>query len=463
MTLLAISAGWIQFIQFFVALSILILVHEWGHYFAARRTGTRVEKFYLFFDFLFPFGNILPFSLWKKKKGDTEYGIGWFPLGGYVKIAGMMDESADKEALALPPKPDEFRSKTPPQRLLIMLGGIIVNVLVAIIVYYFVFAKYGETLLPMSNLKYGIATDSLAKSVGIQDGDMIKAVDGREIRYYGEFTKELLLSKSDDKVVSITRGGQAMDIKLPRGTVAAILKNKGFVSARIPFIVDSVAPTANFSEGRLMKGDKLIGANGAQVGFYNDFATIIKASKDSLIEANAAMPLTVLRGDDTVFIACKLDTAGKLGVYNVGVPDSFFTMEHLQYNAATALSRSAQQCWKIACDYARNLRALFASKEVKVNDSLGGFGSFMKLFPDVWSLEAFLKMLGFVSILLAFMNLLPIPGLDGGYVLFTLIEMITGRKVNDKAMEVLTTIGLVLLLGLMVYANGLDIFRWLKK
>ncbi|MFM2385868.1 MAG: hypothetical protein RL660_625 [Bacteroidota bacterium] len=467
MTLLFLTPGWIQFIQFFVALSLLIILHEWGHYYAARRTGTRVEKFFLFFDFFFPFGNVLPFALWRKKKGDTEFGIGWFPLGGYVKIAGMMDESADKEALAAPPKPDEFRSKTAPQRLLIMLGGIVVNVLIAIIAYWLMFAKYGESKLPMKSLTYGLFADSLAKTVGLRDGDMITAVNGKPIEYYGSVTRELAFSVSTDKVLTIVRDGKTSEVKLPPGTVASILKRKSFMGMRIPFTVDSVGSNVKFSGDAIAKGDKILSFAGAPAAFLNEYAQAQKALKDSLTKAKlplaASVTVTVLRGADTIATTATLDTTAALGVYVVNDIKKIFKHELTDYNIAAAFKRGLSYTWENTVDYARGLRALFQSKEMKVKDNLGGFGTFVSRFPDTWTLEGFLNILAYVSVILAFMNLLPIPGLDGGYVLFLLIEMITGRKPGERFMEIANTIGLVLLLGLMLYANGLDIVRAIFK
>jgi regulator of sigma E protease len=467
MTLLALSAGWTQFFQFFIALSILIVLHEWGHYFAARRTGTRVEKFYLFFDFLFPFGEVLPFSLWKKKIGDTIYGIGWFPLGGYVKIAGMMDESADKEALALPPKPDEFRSKTAPQRLFIMLGGIIVNVLLAIIVYYFIYAIYGEEKLPMKNLKYGIAADSLGRAAGFQSGDIPIAINGKEQKYWDDFTKNFILNNA--KTVTVLRDGASKEINIPAGIINGITRKLPFVDVRAPFIYDSIDKEGKIISGTLIKGDRIIAFNGVPAMFFNDFIDVRDQYKkvSQLVAKDSPkmqVELTALRGADTVRATVQLDSNYRAHIIPGGDLDKTFEQEKISYNVGTALPRALNRTWQSTTDYAKNLRALFTSKEVKVNESLGGFRSFMKLFPEQFSMRGFLSLLAFISILLAFMNLLPIPGLDGGYVFFLLIEMITGRKVNDKVMEVANTIGLVLLLGLMLYANGLDVFRaWMGK
>jgi regulator of sigma E protease len=485
--LLKLSAGWIQFLQFFIALSILILLHEWGHYYAARRTGTRVEKFYLFFDFFFPVSTWLPFSLWKKKIGDTVFGIGWFPLGGYVKIAGMVDESMDTEAMALPPKPDEFRSKTAPQRLLIMLGGIIMNLVLAFIVYTIIYFSYGETYLKPQNLKYGIACDSLAMKAGLQDGDKILAINGKKLERFEDAAPEFFTNS--DKPITIERNGVTQDIVLQKGTLSEVIRKKQrLFSERIPFVILEKDTELNFKNNGFLKGDKVVSFNGLPITYYQDFTryvesikhqqvdpptgfkkwmhSIFKANKpyDSIMvsDTNMAYEMAVLRGDSTMKMNVNLTSKGKLGIA-MYKPDSFLAYENVKYNLFQAIGRGFKKTGSSLSDYVGQLGLMFKSSEVKVSDSLGGFGSFMKIFPEKFDMRNFLGLLAFISIILAFMNLLPIPGLDGGYVMFLLWEIITGKKVNEKVMEVATSIGLMLLLGLMLYANGLDAFRaWFK-
>jgi regulator of sigma E protease len=463
--MLAMSAGWIKFFQFFIALSILILIHEWGHYYAARKTGTRVEKFYLFFDFLFPISTLLPFSLWKKKIGDTEYGLGWFPMGGYVKIAGMVDESMDKDALALPPKPDEFRSKTAPQRLLIMLGGIIMNVLLAIVVYTFVFAYYGEELVPNKGLKYGIACDSLGKAAGFVDGDLILKINGEEEKYYDNFLKDFIFKPA--KNVTVLRNNQEVTFNIPEGVIGSIVNNKqAFVSPRIPFVIDTISlvKNAKFLQNEVKKGDKILFFNESPTTYFHDYANAIKNFATVNKSATGLPPatITLLRNTDTVKVLAQLDTNGKLGIVPEMDYKKFASTETFKYNAISAIPKALSYTWEKVGDYGSNLKALFANKEIKASESLGGFASFTKIFPSKFDMESFLRLLAFISIMLAFMNLLPIPGLDGGYVFFLLIEMITGKKVSESIMEKATTVGLMLLLGLMLYANGLDIWRALR-
>jgi regulator of sigma E protease len=477
LSILLLGAGWIKFIQFFIALSILIILHEWGHYYAARRTGTRVEKFYLFFDFLFPVSTWLPFSLFKKKVGDTEYGIGWFPMGGYVKIAGMIDESMDKEAMAKPPEPWEFRSKSAPQRLLIMLGGIIMNVLLAIVVYIIVFSVWGEDKLPYKNLTYGIACDSLGEAAGFKDGDIPFEVNGKEIAFYEDYKKAFIFQEATN--VSVLRNGQKVSFNIPKGIIGSMVNNKESIfEMRIPFVYDTLGPKTNLKLSDFKKGDKVIGMNGKAITYFDEFADEINAiTKVDFPATKGAKPdstrwfnalkapieIVLLRNNkDTIRVMGSLNEDGKFGIAPLRITDSFFAMQHNSYTALSAVPKALSYSWEKVIDYKNNLKAMFTSKEIKASKSLGGFGSFASIFPEAFEMESFLRLLAFISIMLAFMNLLPIPGLDGGYVMFLLYEMITGRKPNEKVMEVATSIGLMLLLALMLYANGLDILRWLK-
>jgi regulator of sigma E protease len=471
LSILLLSPGLTQFLQFFAALSILILLHEWGHYYAARKTGTRVEKFYLFFDFFFPVSTWLPFSLFKKKIGDTTFGIGWFPLGGYVKIAGMVDESMDKEAMALPPKPDEFRSKTAPQRLLIMLGGIIVNVLLAILVYWFVFAKYGEQKLPNQNLTYGIAVDSLGIKAGFKSGDKIVAINGKPEKYYDNVTKDFVFNEA--KTVTVLRDGKEQILAIPEGIVGAMTNERQeLFTIAVPFIFDTINENTKYINGAFKYNDKLIAINNQYFSFFHEARDIRRSIFENIktipnwktsIEARTINIKALRNNIDTINVSLALDTAGFMNLAPMGVMDSFFKSEDISYSALSAFPKACSYSWEKVCDYGNNIKALFVNKEIKASKSLGGFHSFMKIFPKQYDTESFLRLLAFISIMLAFMNLLPIPGLDGGYVMFLLWEIITGRKVNEKVMEVATTIGLMLLLGLMLYANGLDVFRaWFK-
>jgi regulator of sigma E protease len=454
-TVLLISGGWVQALQLLAALSLLILLHEFGHFFFARLFKTRVEKFYLFFDFMFPFPSVLNFSLFKKKKGDTEYGLGWFPLGGYVKIAGMVDESMDKDQMALPPEPWEYRSKKAYQRLLIMLGGIIMNVIVAIGIYALIFGIWGEEYLPTQNAVYGISVDSTAESIGLQNGDKIVAVGGKPVERFNRITAEIIFSEA--KSVTVSRNGSMVDVNIPEGTIRKIIKTQKntFIRPRVPLVVAEVEKKSQAETMGLKAGDSVVAVNGAHVAFYDEFEKIKKAS------VGKPIALTVFRNNQMVDVAGVVPENSVLG-FAPETPARYFKTEHIKYNPITAVGKGFTYTFVQIGNYWAQLKMIFTSKEIKASESLGGIVSFGKMFSPVFDWQDFLVLTAFVSIILAVMNLLPIPGLDGGYVIFLLFELVSGRKVSDKVMEKATTVGLVLLLGLMLYANGLDIFRLFK-
>lgn len=450
------SGTGMKVIQLFVGLSLLIVLHEFGHFFFARLFKTRVEKFYLFFDFLFPFSGLLNFALFKKVKNGTEYGIGWFPLGGYVKIAGMVDESMDKDQLAQPPQPWEYRSKKAYQRLFIMLGGIIVNVLVAILIYIAVFGIYGEEYLPVQNARYGIMVDSTAKALGLHNGDKVLSIDGRPVAKFDKIVSSIVLDEA--KSIQVERDGAKVDVPIKEGTVHSIITGaKGsFIAARMPVVVDEVDKGTEADKMGLRKNDSIIAVNGANAAFFDQY--------DSMKRSLAGQPiaLTVVRNGEAVVLNGKVPDSKILGFRFVGDLDRFFHMEQIKYNPVQAIGKGFTYTFEQFGNYIRQFKMIFTSREVKANESLGGIISFGKIFPAEFDMQKFLMLTAFISVILAFMNLLPIPGLDGGYVIFLLCEMITGKQVNEKIMERATTVGLILLLTLMVYANGLDIFRLFK-
>ena len=455
--LLLFTGGGVQALQLLAALSLLILLHEFGHFFFARLFKTRVEKFYLFFDFFFPFSKVLNFALWKKTKGDTEYGLGWFPLGGYVKIAGMVDESMDKEQMALPPQPWEYRSKKAYQRLFIMLGGIIMNILVAIFIYMLIFSIYGEEYLPTQNAKYGIMVDSTAESIGLHNGDFVTSVDGKHVARFNKIIGEVIFSEAGS--IQVERDGVPMNIPIPAGTINKIIKSQknSFIQPRIPFVVAAIEKKSEAEKMELKPNDSVIAVNNQPIRFYDEFQKI-KAE-------NAGKPITVtvIRNHGQIAQLHGTVPANKyLGIGPKGVED-YFKLERIKYYPLEAVAKGFSFTFDQFGNYWRQLKMIFTSKEIKASESLGGIVSFGKLFNPVFSWYDFLNLTAFISVILAFMNLLPIPGLDGGYVIFLLFEMISGKKVSEKVMERATTVGLVLLLGLMLYANGLDVFRLFKK
>jgi regulator of sigma E protease len=434
--------------QFILSFSILIVLHEFGHYITAKWFGCRVEKFYLFFN---PW-----FSLFKKKKGETEYGIGWIPLGGYVKISGMIDESMDKEAMKKPPEPYEFRSKPAWQRLIIMLGGVTVNVILAIIIFIGILWVWGDKYVPVSNLKYGIYADSLATKIGLMDGDKVIAVDSKPIEKVGSLGTEIIMNEA--KSITAQRNGQNIEIQIPKGFVGQLNKNKlgGFTYVRIPLIVDSVLKGAKITGDQLQRGDSLINFGGKPIVFNTDLPKGYDDYKDTTIA------LTFLRnGNDSINSSLYIDKKGKTFLAYKPM-DEILGTNHIKYNFLQAIPAGWNRCWETLGKYVKNIKQLFTSDEIKVKDSLGSVFSIGNAYPGQWHWQGFWTLTAVFSIILAFMNVLPIPALDGGHALFTFYEMVTGHKPSDKFMEYSQMVGMVLLLALMAYAMGLDIFRMFK-
>lgn len=449
MTLLAFN--WSSFAanlgQFILAFSILIVLHELGHFLTARWFGCRVEKFYLFFN---PW-----FSLWKKKIGETEYGIGWIPLGGYVKISGMIDESMDKEAMKLPPQPYEFRAKPAWQRLIIMLGGVIINFILALVLFAMILFVWGTERLPVKNMRYGLAADSLATKVGLKDGDIIYQVNDKPLVYWNSLSKDIMLSEKTK--LQVKRGDKDTSIVLPNGFISKLTKNslQGFVYERYPAIVKN-DKEVKYVNGKMLPGDQIIGVNGHYFNFISDYLKVKKDLKNQVIE------ISVLRnGSDTVKVNVHTD---KNSATSVETKDSYEVLgsEKKEYGFFESIPAGIRFGVDRLGDYIQGIRLLFVSKEHKVSENLGSVISIGKTFGGEWDWQRFWTMTALFSIILAFMNILPIPALDGGHALFTLFEMITGRKPSDKFMEYAQIVGMVLLLGLMAYALGLDIFRLFK-
>ncbi|MDP1843465.1 MAG: RIP metalloprotease RseP [Sediminibacterium sp.] len=449
MSLLAIdwlSVG-VKMGQFILSFSILVVLHELGHYIPAKLFKCRVEKFYLFFN---PW-----FSLWKKQKGETEYGLGWIPFGGYVKIAGMIDESMDKEQMNLPAQPWEFRSKPAWQRLIIMVGGVVVNVILAIIIFIGITWVWGEEQLPVKNLKYGVYADSLAKTIGIKDGDNVVGIDGTPIENFGTLESDMVLKEA--KKLQVVRDGQQLDIDVPAEfgkTLVTQKKFSGLLIPRYPVIVDSIGKSATITKGELRKGDTLIGINNQPFKYYQEFDAIKKGYADSLVT------LTLIRGADTLNVKALVNNKGSIGFFALSPLKILGTVTQ-DYTLLQSIPIGFTHCWETLDKYVTGIKQIFTGK-VNASDSLGSVISIGNTFPGVWDWQRFWTLTGIFSIVLAFMNILPIPALDGGHALFTIYEMISGRKPGDKFMEYAQMVGMVLLLGLMAYALGLDFWRLLK-
>ncbi len=432
--------------QFFLSLSILVLLHEFGHFAFARLFNTRVEKFYIFFDAWF--------SVFKFKKGDTEYGMGWLPLGGYVKISGMIDESMDKEQMKQPPKPYEFRSKPAWQRLLIMTGGVLVNFILALVIYASVLYVWGEQYLPTENAKYGIMADSVALEMGLKSGDKIVSVDGEEVEQFFQIMPSIVLNNA--KTVEVMRNGEQITIPVQEESVAKLIKNPAFISVRIPFIVQDFTEDSQADEAGMEVGDKIVAINGDPITFFDEFKTELSQQKGEEIL------VTVSRDGEMKEIELTVPETGLIGVYPKGELTEFFELEKIEYGFFEAIPAGIDKGITTMKDYLKQFKLIFSPK-TKAYESLGGFITIGSIFPGEWNWQAFWTMTAFLSIILAIMNMLPIPALDGGHVMFLFYEIITGRKPGDKFMEYAQIAGMVLLLSLLLYANGNDIVKLFNK
>jgi regulator of sigma E protease len=427
--------------QLILSLSILVTLHEMGHFFPARFFGMRVDKFYLFFD---PW-----FSLYKVKKGETEYGVGWLPLGGYVKIAGMVDESMDTEALAQEPQEWEFRSKPAWQRLIVMLGGVIVNFLLGFFIFAMLLWTNGREYLPTKNAIYGITCDSIGKSIGLQDGDKILKIN--EVAF--ERVDARLLIKEivvgDTKSITVERGGEMTKIDLPSDVVSRLSTYKGqLFAARFPFVLDSVMVGKLGDKSGLKKGDSLVALNGTNLAYFHEFAKALGEQKEKEIS------LGYYRAGELKEAKIQLGADGKLSVIPRLLPT-----ERETFGFWASLPEGASDGVGFIGAQLKAFGKMF-SGEIKASESLGGFISIGSLFPSTWDWAKFWYITGALSLILGFMNLLPIPALDGGHAVFLIIEMIIRRPLPQKFMEYAQIIGILLLLSLMVFANGMDIYKW---
>ena len=460
----------IKVLQFILALSILVFVHELGHFLAAKAFRTRVEKFYLFFDwgfsifrckkvdgkwrFKFFAKNVQPDDEWAKST-TTEYGIGWFPLGGYNKIAGMIDESMDKEQMKQPAQEWEFRSKPAWQRFIIMVAGVFMNVVLAICIYIGLLANYGEQYLPTSEVnKYGIVVDSLGYEFGLRDGDKIVAIDGEYIENFQEIPMQIILEKA--KTIEVERDGQRVVVTLPDDALTKLLSthNGTFISYRMPFVVSGVIDNSAAQAGGLEVGDVIIGINDIPTPYYQDFTKHIKQFK------NEDVNIVVVRDFDTLALPMQLGEEAVIGAYLAPLSE-YFTLETKEYTFWQAIPEGFSKTFTEISDYWKQLKLIFSPK-TKAYESVGGFISIGKIFPETWIWSMFWRLTAFLSIALAVMNILPIPALDGGHILFLLYEIITRRKPSDKFMEIAEYIGLALVLALVLFANGNDIIKLFK-
>jgi regulator of sigma E protease len=443
-----IASTGVKAAQFILSFSILVVLHELGHFIPARLFKTRVEKFYLFFN--------PGFSLWKKKIGETEYGIGWIPFGGYVKIAGMVDESLDTEQLNKTPEIWELRSKPAYQRLIVMLGGVFVNIILAIVIFIGITWHWGEEYLPSKNVVYGVHVSELAKSVGVQEGDIIISLDNKTLTNFEQLESKLVLE--NPKTMQVQRGDSVVSLNIPStltSSLAKIKKTIPFVTPRFPVIVDSVSKAAVTMSGTtFQKGDTLLMINNQSVQYRYEFEALKKQLADSTVI------VTAKRGADTVKVKALVTTGGQLGLF-LKLPYDIFKTVHTDYSFAEAIPIGTQRCFTTLDNYIQGIKQIFNGK-VNANESLGSLISIGNTFPSQWDWYKFWTLTAVFSIILAFMNVLPIPALDGGHALFILYEIITGRKPSDKFMEYAQIVGMVIMFGLMFYALGLDVWRLFK-
>jgi len=432
--------------QFLFSLSILIVLHEMGHFLFARLFHTRVEKFFLFFD--------AGFALFKKKIGDTVYGIGWLPLGGYVKISGMIDESMDKEQMKKPPQPWEFRSKKAWQRLLIMLGGVTVNFLLAIVIYILVFYTWGEKYVPNSNLEYGIMVDSVARELGLRNGDKILALDGEEVKKWESIHHDIIIN--DVQIITVNRSGKIIDIEISEEMIPRLLKTEFPILPRFPAYIGAVVEKSPAYHAGLEAGDHIIALNSEPVDFYDEFLGRMAG------RVREEVGVTLVRDSDTLDYFLTTDDNGKIGFYPLFDDAHFFTSVEVKYNLLQSVPAGVKRGYETTRSYLKQLKMLVKPK-TKAYEELGGFIKIGSIFPSTWDWQSFWNLTAFLSIILAIMNILPIPALDGGHVMFLVFEIITGRKPGDKFLEYAQIVGMVILLSLLLYANLNDIIGLFNK
>ena len=440
--------------QFILSLSLLIVLHELGHFIPAKLFKTRVEKFYLFFDY--------KFSLFKKKIGETVYGIGWIPLGGYVKISGMIDESMDTEQLKQPAQPWEFRSKPAWQRLIIMLGGVFVNFVLGIFIYICLMWAYGEKYLPNENLKDGIwVQDSLATKLGLQTGDKISTVDGEKVKKFSDLSLEFI----NGNTYEIERNGEIIQKEIPENFISQLMdrgKDAGpFLFPRYPFAISEISTDSPNKNADLKSKDIVIAINGTPITYFDEAQEELDKYK------NQEITVSVKRGDETKNVSLKVTNDGKIGValgafsFDDMQKLGYYDLATIEYSFAEAIPAGFEKSWKTLTDYVKQLKKIF-NPNTGAYKGLGGFISIGSIFPEEWSAQTFWNITAFLSIMLGFMNLLPIPALDGGHVVFTLWEMITGKKPGDKFLEYAQVAGFIILIALLLFANGNDVVRLFK-
>lgn len=442
----------IKISQFLLSLSLLIVLHELGHFIPAKLFKTKVEKFYLFFD--------VKYSLFKKKIGETVYGIGWLPLGGYVKIAGMIDESMDKEQMAQPPKPWEFRSKPAWQRLIIMLGGVTVNFILAYFIYVFASFVFGDSDIKIDSLKGGYQIENqVLLDAGFKTGDKVLAINDQGIEKDSEIGQYIIGAEQ----ITVERDGQKKVIDLPENFLGQLSDegSKNLFKYRYPFIVESVPDSSLNKSVDLKQGDVFVAVNGEPLEYFDQYEEVLKTYKGQTISVD------ILRGDQKITRDLKVNENGKLNIFRLidgsrFVDLGYYEITRREYSFGESWAAGATKFTSTISNYFSQLKAIFNPK-TEAYKGLGGFKAIYDIFPDFWSWGAFWKLTAFLSIMLAVLNLLPIPALDGGHVMFLLYEMISGRKPSEKFLERAQIVGFFILVALVLFANGNDIFKAITR
>ncbi|MDR2497099.1 MAG: RIP metalloprotease RseP [Tannerellaceae bacterium] len=437
----------IKALQLILCLSILVLVHELGHFLFARLFKVRVEKFYIFFA---PWFSLFRY---KPKNSETEYGLGWLPLGGYCKISGMIDESMDREQMALPPKPYEFRSKAAGPRLLIMAAGVVFNFLLALFIYSMILLMWGDTYVPLKNVKLGMEYSDTFTGIGFRDGDILLRANDTELERFGVSTMRAVVNASS---VTVLRDGQEVGIAIPDDMMKRVLADKkGFASERIPVIVKGFSYESSPAAAAGIKpGDAIVAVDSISTPTLYELRDVLNRRKAQPVN------VAVSRGGSMLSMELTTDTAGMMGIELINKASDVYETVTISYNLISAIPAGIQLGVNTLKGYVSDMKYVFTKEGA---GSLGGFGAIGNIFPAVWNWRAFWENTAFLSIILAFMNILPIPALDGGHIMFLLYEVITRRKPSDKFLEYAQIAGMVVLFALLIYANGNDLFRFLTR
>lgn len=437
----------IKALQFILSLSLLVMIHEGGHFLFAKMFGIRVEKFYLFFNY--------KFSLFKFKVGETEYGVGWIPFGGYVKLAGMMDESMDKEQMKLPPKDYEFRSKPAWQRLLVMVGGVLMNILTAFVIYICMSFTYGEQYIKNEDVKYGYEFSELGQKIGFQNGDKILSVDGKTFDNYMKVREAIIIS--NPKEVLVERNGEQVTVVMDEKNIEPLLKDYLF-QIRNVYVVDSVMTGSGAAQGGLMKGDSLVGINGVAMVFGDEFKKVFQSNKDSVLMIDVVRDSAGVKVAKTLPV--KVSNEGMVGIFSDAIRGMQVT--EVKFNFLQSIGNGVERTFGMVSSYVDQMKLVF-NPSTGAYKQIGSVISMGSVFAPQWDWFRFWNMTALFSVILAVMNILPIPALDGGHVVFLIYEVIARRQPNEKFMEYMQVVGMVLLFALMAFALGNDILRLFIK